>query len=157
MDHVKTMQLFLQRIGLRRSIEGLPTTHVASVNEGATRLTGVAFVLLTSSGHTFGEDLACCARLAKKHQARVFGMLAGLVQVSIEGDTEDLLRTTCKSLTEEIMSSIHGRCNIVWTVKVCVTGSWGDQKWMHYGTVVPDLQKILNILGTAQMGDCIIV
>ncbi len=151
------MQSFFQRIGLRRSTERLLSTDGASVNEGASRLAGVIFVLLTTTNHTFGEDLAGCARLAKKQQARVFGMLAGLVQVVIEGDTDDFLRTTCKSLTEEIMSSIHRRCIIVWTVRLCVTGSWGDDQWMNYGTVVPDLQKILNTLGTAQVGDCILV
>ncbi len=147
------MNEFFKNLLLRKKGTAPPSLQ-SSIGVTITRV-GVVFVLLTDTKGRLVDDLVGSVHLANQHNARVIGMLGGLLQLLIHGESEQSVKNDCSCLAGEIMLLIQNRGITLWTVQECSIGCWGNEEWLNYGVIVPNFQHIMSMLGSANLGDCL--
>ena len=116
------------------------------------KLYGIIFVFVSDISGNLNEDLAVIVKMGMKRRANTIGMLSGLLQLSVDNESESALEMNCKELVGEIMSFIHDRGVAVWTIKQCSVGCWGNEDWANYGVMVPNLMQLMGHLSSAKPG-----
>jgi hypothetical protein len=149
------MNKLLQVFRYHRSNKEHLAQPSAPITGASAKLAGIVFVYLTANSSTLGSDLGGAVRLAVKGKARVFGMVAGLLQFLIEDESTATLEDRCKCLADGILDSIGGRGIAVWTVGQCSIGCWGNNECLNYGVLVPNFQQLMTAIGSGRPGQAI--
>ena len=157
MTTIKSCKIW--RIGLVTGVNSELFNYMKQIDidecsvSASTKLCGIIFVLLIDTHGNLNNDLSLTVKIAMKNRVRVIGMLAGLLQLSIEDESQAILQNKCKKIVDDVMLSIQERGITVWTIQQCSVGSWGDESWRNYGIIIPNLQQIKNVFGSASPGN----